>query len=73
MNRLPISKETVFSARSSLPRASDAVQGVMEVDVLSDDGRTAAIEFQRFQILDDSGSLTWSWEAVTCWEVSDAT
>jgi len=72
VNRLPISKETVFSACALLPVAGVSRQSVMQVDVFADDGRQAAIEFQRMRILDDAGNATWSWEAVTCWEICDA-
>jgi len=72
MNRLPISRDTVFAARSSLPGASDAAPVVMQVEVMADDGRMAAIEFQRLQLLDDAGNALWSWEAMTCWEIRDA-
>jgi hypothetical protein len=71
MNRLAISKETVFAARASLPRASESLQAVMEVDVMTDDGQSAAIEFQRYLIVDELGHPTWSWEAVSCWVVAD--
>jgi len=72
INRLPISRDTVFAALSSLPGASGAAQAVMQVDVMTDDGRMAAIEFQRLQLLDDAGHSDWNWEAMTCWEIPEA-
>lgn len=70
MNRLPISRETVFGARASLPVASPLAPTVMVFAVIADDGRDAAAEFQRMPIMVKCDCVVWSWEAVTCWELA---
>jgi len=72
MNQLPICRDTVFAARASLPGASDGAPAVMQVEVMADDARLAAIEFQRLLTMDGAGYSAWSWEAMTCWEIRDA-
>lgn len=61
MNRLPISKETAFGARASLPAASPLAPTVMVVEVIADDGCDAAVEFQRMPIMIECDCVVSSW------------
>jgi hypothetical protein len=67
MNSVQITAEIVASARQTLPAAHATHYGVMDVEVLSADGRRAMIEFERVLIRREDGESEWCWEAITCW------
>jgi hypothetical protein len=67
MKQIFITRETVLSARLTLPPAHIAPCDVMDVEVLSVAGEPATIEFERILIYHDNGETEWSWEAMTCW------
>ena len=68
MSNIFITRETVASARNTLPPAHLSSKDVMEVKVTAEDGEQAIVEFERIHAVAGDGKPIWSWEAMTCWK-----